>query len=154
MKYTEKISNKLNDLLEKTYDAEKGYKLAQEKIDNPSVKRFLGDKVQQRYNFGHELKSEIMKFGQLPEKGGSFKGDLHRTWMKLTSTLSSDDTERILEEVERGEKASLKEYDEILTDSDMALPPSTKTLLIKQRNAIESALNTSNAYEEMVSLSF
>lgn len=151
MKYSEKISNRLNDLLTRTYDAEKGYKLAQEKVDNPSVKKFLGDKIQQRYNFGHELKNEITNFGELPEKGGSLKGDIHRTWMNLTSTISSDDTERILEEVERGEKASLEEYNEILNDDDMVLEPSTENLLIKQRNAIKEALNNAKMYEELVS---
>jgi hypothetical protein len=52
MKYSEKITNRLNELLARTYDAEKGYKLAQEKVNNISVKKFLSDKVQQRYNFG------------------------------------------------------------------------------------------------------
>jgi uncharacterized protein (TIGR02284 family) len=151
MKYTEKVSNRLNDLLTRTYDAEKGYKLAQDKIDNPSIKKFLNERVQQRYNFGHELKDEISNFGQLPEKGGSIKGDLHRTWMNLTATLSGNETERILEEVERGEKASLEEYNDILNDSDVVLPPSTENLLMKQRNAIESALNVSKRYEELVS---
>lgn len=44
MKYSEKISNRLNNLLEKTYDAEKGYKLGAEKVENPSIKRFLENK--------------------------------------------------------------------------------------------------------------
>ena len=151
MKYTEKISNKLNELLEKTYDAEKGYKLAAEKVEVPAVKEFLNDKVKQRYTFGHELKTEIREYGELPDKGGSFKGDLHRTWMNLTSTLSGNETERILEEVERGEKASLEQYDEILDDKDMTLPPSTEQLLRSQRNAIQAALNTSKMYESIVS---
>jgi len=151
MKYTEKVSNRLNDLLTRTYDAEKGYKLAQEKIDNPSIKTFLNERVQQRYNFGHELKDEIANFGELPEKGGSIKGDLHRTWMNLTATLTGNETERILEEVERGEKASLEEYNDILKDDDMILPPSTENLLIKQRNAIKAALNINKRYEELVS---
>ena len=151
MKYTEKISNKLNELLEKTYDAEKGYKLAAEKVEVPAVKEFLNDKVKQRYTFGHELKTEIREYGELPDKGGSFKGDLHRTWMNLTSTLTGNETERILEEVERGEKASLEQYDEILDDKDMTLPPSTEQLLRSQRNAIQAALNTSKMYESIVS---
>lgn len=37
MKYSEKITNKLNDLLTKTYDAGKGFKLAQEKVDNLTI---------------------------------------------------------------------------------------------------------------------
>ncbi|EAR16078.1 MULTISPECIES: ferritin-like domain-containing protein [Robiginitalea] len=151
MKYTEKISNKLNELLEKTYDAEKGYKLAAEKVEVPAVKEFLNDKVKQRYTFGHELKTEIREYGELPDKGGSFKGDLHRTWMNLTSTLTGNETERILEEVERGEKASLEQYDEILDDKEMTLPPSTEQLLRSQRNAIQAALNTSKMYESIVS---
>lgn len=151
MKYTEKISNRLNDLLTKTYDAEKGYKLAQDKVENPTIKKFLGDKVQQRYNFGHELKKEIQTFSQLPEKGGSAKGDLHRTWMNLTTTFTSNDTERILEEVERGEKASLNEYDEILNDKEMVLAPSTENMLTKHRNEIKSALENAKIYEEAVS---
>lgn len=151
MKYSEKISNRLNDLLTRTYDAEKGYKLAQDKVDNPTVKKFLADKVQQRYNFGHELKKEIQTFGELPDKGGSIKGDLHRTWMNFTTTFTSDDTERILEEVERGEKASLEEYNEILNDDDMVLAPSTENMLKKHRSEIKEALNNAKIYEEAVS---
>ncbi len=48
MKYTENISNRLNDLLEKTYDAEKGYKLAADEAKAPYVKDFLKDKEKQR----------------------------------------------------------------------------------------------------------
>ncbi len=150
MKYTDNVSNKLNELLEKTYDAERGYKLAAEKVENPTVKRFLNDKVQQRYTFGHELKKEIQQYGRLPDKGGSFAGDLHRAWMNLTSTLSPNDTERILEEVERGEKASLESYDEVLKDKDLVLAPSTENLLKKQRQAIEAAMTLAEKYEEVV----
>ncbi len=150
MKYTDNVSNKLNELLEKTYDAERGYKLAAEKVENPTVKRFLNNKVQQRYTFGHELKKEIQQYGRLPDKGGSFAGDLHRVWMNLTSTLSPNDTERILEEVERGEKASLESYDEVLKDKDLVLAPSTENLLKKQRQAIEAAMTLAEKYEEVV----
>ncbi len=153
MKYSEKISNKLNELLTRTYDAEKGYKMAQDKMDTKftSVRDFIGQRIQQRYNFGHELKAEITEYGKLPEKGGSLKGDLHRTWMNLTAEISSNETERVLAEIERGEKASLKEYNAILNDSDMVLPPSTRNLLTKQRDAIKESLETSKVYEELVS---
>jgi uncharacterized protein (TIGR02284 family) len=151
MKYTADISNRLNDLLEKTYDAEKGYNLAADEAKGPYVKDFLQDKVKQRRAFGFELKSEIMEYGQVPEKDGSLAGDLHRVWMKLKPLMSSEKTEKILEEVERGEKASLEEYNAILKNSDMKLPPSTERLLIRQRDAIQAALNTSKMYEELLS---
>jgi len=87
----------------------------------------------------------------LPEKSGTIKGDLHRTWMNLTATLSSNEEERILDEVERGEQSFIEEYDDILNDKDMVLAPSTENLLIAQRNSVQSALNTAKVYQEMVS---
>eukprot|EP00035_Acanthoeca_spectabilis_P027875 m.468233 g.468233 ORF g.468233 m.468233 type:complete len:157 (+) comp27299_c0_seq1:26-496(+) len=151
MKYSEKITNRLNDLLTRTYDAEKGYKLAQEKVDNPTIKSFLEDKVKQRNNFGHELKEEIKNFGASPEKDGSLKGDVHRAWMNISTALSSNNSERILEEVERGEKASIEEYNEILKENDIALVPSTHKLLMKQRDEIKNALNNAEIFESSVS---
>ncbi|NHF58539.1 PA2169 family four-helix-bundle protein [Flavobacteriaceae bacterium TP-CH-4] len=151
MKYSEKVSNKLNELLEKTYDAEKGYRLAQDKVDNPSIKKFFGERVQQRYNFGHELKTEISSFGQLPEKGGSVKGSIHRTWMNLTSSLSSNEEERMLEEVARGEKKTVEEYNEILNNDEFVLPESTRQLLTRQRDAIQASIEVAKKYEELVS---
>lgn len=151
MKYSEKISKRLNNLLEKTYDAEKGYRLGSEKVENSSVKRFLDNKIGQRRDFAEQLKSEILAYGELPENGSSFKGDLHRTWMNLTASLSPNETEVILKEVERGEKAFVAEYDEILNDEEVVLALSTENLLISQRNRVQSALNTAKTYEEMVS---
>lgn len=151
MTYSEKISNQLNDLLEKTYDAEKGFGLAAEKVDTPEVKAFLQDKVKQRNAFGHELKDEIREFGKLPEKDGSLKGDVHRSWMQLTAALSSNQTSRILEEVERGEKASLEQYNEMLKDTEVTLPPSTERMLARHRDAIQASLNTARMYETLTS---
>ncbi len=150
MKYTEKVSNYLNELLEKTYDAEKGFSLAADKVDNPSIKSFLNSKAEQRRNFASELRQEIMQYGELPEDDGSVAGSAHRTWMNIKTALSSNNEERILEEVQFGEKSSLDEYNDILNDDDCTFPPSTEALLKKQRSAIEAAINTAKRYEELV----
>ena len=57
MKFTEKMSNKLNELLEKNYDAEKGYKKAAENVENTKLKQFFNEQAQKRYDFGHEIKT-------------------------------------------------------------------------------------------------
>ncbi|AZQ43517.1 ferritin-like domain-containing protein [Nonlabens ponticola] len=147
MNYTDKVGNKLNALLEKNYDAEAGYKLAAEKVQNMRLKEFFKTQTQERYNFGHELKEELKSFGQEPDKGTSIKGDLHRTWMNIKSTFTSDNEEAILEEAIRGEKAAIEEYNEII--SETTLPPSTKNVLTKHRDNIQTALNRVNAMEEM-----
>lgn len=145
MKYAEEVSAKLNNLLEKNYDTEKGYKYAAENVNNPELKSFFNERAQERYDFGHELKSEIRNFGESPEKGSSFTGDVMRSWMNLKSHISSNKEEAILEETIRGEKAAVEEYNEVMKDVDM--PASTQNVLMKQRNAITAALNKVQSLE-------
>jgi len=145
--YTESVGNKLNELLERTYDAEKGFKKAAENADNSALKSYFNEKSRERYDFGHELKSEIRSFGQEVEKGGSVTGALHRTWMDVKSLFSADDAESMLEESIRGEKAALDEYDDVL--SETSLPMSTKNILMSQRNKISSGLSKIRTLEDL-----
>ncbi len=138
MEYSKKIADKLNDLLEKNYDSEKGYQLAEEKVDDPRLKEIFKSRSQNRYDHGHELKAEIKKYGESPDKGTSIKGDIHRSWMNIKSSLSSNKEEAILEEAIRGEKAAVENYDEVIGEAD--IPATTKELLTKQRDHIKSAL--------------
>ena len=149
MKFTEEISNKLNELLLKNYDAEKGYINAMTRVEKPELKMFFKRRATERSQFAKELRTEILQYGQIPEDSGSFKGTMHRNWMSLKSTFSTNDTEAILEEAIRGEKASLEEYKEIL--KNRTLPPSIDSLLIKHKNAIQAAINTEKVQEERVS---
>lgn len=149
MNYTEKMSNRINELLTKNYDAEAGYKKAAEIVENPQLKQFFETQAQHRYDFGHELKTEIRNMGETPEKGTSFKGDAHRAWMDIKSTFTSDDEETILNEVTRGEKAAVEEYKEVM--SDTTLPPTTKSILSNQVSNIENTLKNVKNFEAVVS---
>ncbi|WP_165732069.1 PA2169 family four-helix-bundle protein [Polaribacter sp. 20A6] len=147
MKYTEKISNKLNELLEKNYDAEKGYLNAAENVESPKLKIFFKNRASERSQFAKELRTEILVHGQIPEDDGSFKGTMHRNWMTLKSLFSSNDEEAILEESIRGEKANLEEYKKILLDDVFA--PSTKKMLEEQQQKIQAAINLLMVKEEL-----
>ena len=103
----------------------------------------------ERSEFAKELRTEILQYGEVPEDSGSFKGTMHRNWMSLKSMFSSNDEEAILEEAIRGEEASLEEYNELIKERN--LPPSIDSLLIKHKNAIQSAINTEKVHEELVS---
>lgn len=149
MKYSEKISNKLNELLVKNYDAEKGYLNAIDNIDNDRLKVFFKRRASERSEFAKELRTEILRYGEIPENSGSFKGAMHRNWMSLKSLFSSNNEEAILEEAIRGEEASLEEYKDIL--KDQTLPPTIDSLLTKQKNAIQASINTEKVHEELVS---
>jgi uncharacterized protein (TIGR02284 family) len=145
--YTETVGERLNDILEKTYDAEKGYKKAAENTDNPSLKTFFNRKSQERYDYGHSLKTEIKQFGEEVDKGGSVAGTMHRAWMDTKAFFSADDAESMLEESIRGEKAAVAEYEDVLKDT--ALPSSTATLLTQQMNRIKTDLNNIKRLEDL-----
>jgi uncharacterized protein (TIGR02284 family) len=149
MTYTEKMSKRLNELLEKNYDAEKGYKKAAEIVENERLVNFFNEQAQNRYDFGHELKSEIRNHGEEPDKGGSATGSAHRTWMDIKTTFTSNDEEAILEEVQTGEEKALEEYNEIIADT--TLPPSTQRILEKQRDSVQEALRSAKNFEVVVS---
>jgi len=150
MSYTVEMSKKLNELLERTFDAEQGFKQAAENVKNPVIKEFFEKRAAQRYNFGQELKREIKSFGQDPKVGGSFKGTLHRNWMNVKNLIAMDEEEAMLKEVERGEEAAISMYNNILHDKGLVLPPSTEGVLMKQRNAIRETLETADLYENAI----
>ena len=145
--YTENVSEKLNDLLEKTYDAEKGFKKAAEHTDHTALKSYFEGKAKQRYDFGHELKSEIKSYGQEVDKGDSLTGKAHRAWMDAKALFSSDNEEAMLKEAIRGEKASIEEYEDVLEDT--TLVSTTSAILRNQKQAIEAGLTTIKTLEDL-----
>ena len=149
MSYSEEISEKLNELLVKNYDAEKGYLNAMSNIDDKNLKIFFKRRASERSQFAKELRTEILRYGEVPEDSGTFKGTVHRNWMSLKSALSSNNEEKILEEAIRGEEASLEEYDKLMKENN--LPPTIDELIFRHRNSIQAAINTEKVHEELVS---
>lgn len=146
--YTEEVGKKLNELLERTYDAEKGYKKAAENVKHGGLKNYFNTKAQQRYDFGHELKTEIKNFGQEVDKGGSATGTLHRAWMDTKALFTGDNEESMLEESIRGEKTAVDDYSDVLKETN--LPASTQSLLQNQKSQIETGLNNIKRLEDIV----
>lgn len=146
--FSENTESKLNNLLERSYDAEQGFKKAAENVDSDSLKRFFNDKAMERLNFRSELRQELVSSGlEIKEDSGSIKGSLHRTWMDAKAMFSSEDEESMLEEVRNGEKAALNDYDDVLEDNQ--LPPTTENILRNQRNTIQSSYNKADYLEEI-----
>ncbi|WP_338792606.1 PA2169 family four-helix-bundle protein [Bernardetia sp. MNP-M8] len=128
----------LNELIEKNYDAEKGYKEAVTDVENHELKDFFTKSVQQRYEFGHELKAEIAKLGGTPEKGSSVTGTLHRIWINLKAMVTTHDVAAVINECERGEEAAIADYEKILKMDEM--PMDAKTVIHKHLQQIRSSL--------------
>lgn len=154
--FSENTDSKLNSLLEKSYDAEQGFKKAAENVDSNALKSFFEGKAEERRQFKTELRKELLDNGcdindngcDINEEDGSVKGSLHRTWMDTKAWFSSDKEESMLEEVRNGEKAALNDYDDILEDNQ--LPPTTEQILRAQRNTIANSYNKADYLEDVL----
>ena len=133
----DKVVSLLNELITKNYDAEKGYKEASEKIEHQSLKSYFDNQAQNRYDFGHQIKALISKYGGEPEKGTSIAGDLHRTWIAIRDAFTNGD-HAIYAEAIRGEEAFSAEYGEMLKDE--VLPSDVRDLVQTQKNSVDKAL--------------
>ncbi|QHI36868.1 hypothetical protein IMCC3317_22380 [Kordia antarctica] len=146
--YTEEIGDKLNILLEKNYDAEKGYTTASNNAKSAALTTFFERKAIQRKEFADQLKIELISVNQEPTTGGSIAGAAHRTWMNTIAWFSSDTDEAMLEEAMRGEKASIEDYNEVLNAS-ISLPLSIQKVLSGQKKTIVNDTLTIKRLEDL-----
>lgn len=141
------LVNNLQGLLEKNYDAEKGFKKAMEDAESQDLKRFLKTQALQRNRFATELDKEIRDLNETPKESGSTTGTLHRTWIDLKSAVSRNDDEAVLEECIRGEKASLEEYENTLKEN--RFPQQLQVLLDNQLAEIKGTVAKVKSLEDL-----
>lgn len=144
------ITNNLQDLLVKNYDAEKGFTKAMKSVENNDFKQFLKNQAAQRSRFATELTQELRNLNEEPKERGSITGDLHRTWMDIKTAVVGNEDEGVLEECIRGEKASAKEYEEKLQKYNF--PPQISSVLQKQSSEIHQTLSQVKRLEDLVDI--
>ena len=138
----------LQSILEKTYDAIRGYGNAAEVTDHVDLKRWLAQQGSTRTKYAASIAGEMKGMHEKPEFDGSFQGDLHRSWMNLKAALSSNKDELILEECLRGEKAAVDEYKTVLEHAS-ELPPTIVNLLEVQKKEIQNTIDQINRLEDV-----
>jgi len=143
----ETVINELNDLLTRNYDAEKGYINIQNETTDPQLRAFFREKIANRYQFGHQIKDLIRAYGGEPDKGGSLKGKLHRTWIDIKANMTNDDPEALLEEIERGEESFLETYEDMLENKD--LPSDVRRVIQRQYHSARITLNRVEKLEDI-----
>ncbi|HBC04746.1 MAG: hypothetical protein CL528_10505 [Aequorivita sp.] len=143
----EKLVDNLQELLEKNYDAEKGFTKAMKDAKNNNLKKFLQQQALQRNRFATELDQQIRNLNETPKESGSFTGDLHRTWIDIKSAVAGNTDEAVLEECIRGEKASWNEYEKKLKENNF--PPTISNVLQKQASEIHTTLNSVKTLEDL-----
>lgn len=146
--YSEQTEKKFNELLERAFDAENGFRKAAENVDDTHLQTFFTNKAEERKNWRSEIRNELKKNGlAIREADGSWTGDMHRFWMDTKALFSANDEDAMLEEVQKGEKAAMDDYKEIL--NDYQLPKSTEQVLKKHKEQIERSYNKANVLESV-----
>jgi len=143
----EEIVDRLEEILEKNIDAEKGYTKAAENAKNPGLISYFERKSSDRRHFNTELKSKLVAAYDEIEDEGSFTGTIHRTWMDVKAFFSGDNDEAMLEEAIKGDKAAVEEYDEILEDGH--LPMDIADCIKEQKMKIRNDLNKIKTLEDL-----
>ena len=74
---------------------------------------------------------------------------MHRGWMDFKSIFTNKDDEAMIEEVLKGEKNCLEEYNEFLKEPE--IPSGLKRIAIEQRDTVKQSVNTLKEREALVS---
>ncbi|SDM12852.1 conserved hypothetical protein [Catalinimonas alkaloidigena] len=135
----EEVVKTINNLIEVNEEGKEGYELAARNVDHMEYQSLFQRYAQQRAEFAGSLRS------QLASMGGEDKHNLvtdaaaalHRGWMNLKSVVAAGDSEAILNECVRGDKAAVEAYESALKEAN--LPAEISTLLRSQYNAISEA---------------
>ncbi|MGI4860892.1 MAG: PA2169 family four-helix-bundle protein [Janthinobacterium lividum] len=127
------VASVLNDLIETSKDGEQGFRKAAEDTKDVELKALFASRAQACATAVSALQAEVTRLGEKPETSGSVTGALHRGWLQVKSTVTSQDDHAILSEVERGEDAAKKNYRVAL---DKELPADVRALVEKQYQGV------------------
>jgi len=133
----EQIENTLNELLIKCNDAKEGFIKAAGMVEDEGLKNFLMNKSEERIEFATDIENEIIGAGGEVNSTSSILSSIHRVWMEIQNTFTSD-AKVVLAECLRGEYAAKDDYSQASVAK--GLPGSTRAMILRQREAIKKTI--------------
>lgn len=110
---TDSHRSTVEELVEINVDSSKGFQNAAENVDDPGLERVFRDMATLRRQHAEELARLIAMEDPM---SSSFAGKMHRWWIDMKTSMSSDETRSVLEEAERGEDQIKGKYEKVLHD--------------------------------------
>ena len=148
MEHTNKVVDKLNNLLNMNYEIEKIYVEALEHVKDANLKTFFRAKGFERHQFGNELRLEIEKFGGSPVHSGPISSKPYKQWMHFRNLMLTENESDLLDEVYQLKQLNLEQYNDLL--QEMNIPLQICKVLVKQRDAVENTMNAIKRHEAFV----
>lgn len=136
MKTQNEILSGVDHLIEICNERKEGYKKAAETVKDLSMKTLFEKYAQQSFMFSQELLHFSDK-NTASEIGTRFIADTWRVWMDIKAALTNGGEKAILEASITGEEAAIRNYKEVLEDTE--LPGDIRTIVQRQLSEILSA---------------
>ena len=140
--------DKLNELVEKNYDASQEYREAAKNAVSPALTGFLNDISLHREQFAADLQHEIINLGAEPTDNGTEMDYGRRAWMSMNTALKEHQDSTVLNKCIAAERAALEDYSKILTETKFY--PKTERLLKKQIMVVKNAFDRIEMLKQMV----
>jgi uncharacterized protein (TIGR02284 family) len=133
------IVSTLEGLIAILEDGKLGYTNAAEHVEDAMIKSNFTNYARERASFITELQDEINRLGKSTDTaGGGPLGALHRAWIDIKATFTSNDTESIINACITGEEAAIEKYEMALEQEELS--PNQIELLRKQLGSIKAVL--------------
>lgn len=133
------IVSTLDGLIAILEDGKLGYANAAEHVENTIIKDNFLNNARDRAMFIVELQDEINRLGKSTDTaGGGPLGAIHRAWIDIKSSFTSNDTKSIINACITGEEAAIEKYEMALKNKE--LTPNQVALISKQLSSIKAVL--------------
>jgi uncharacterized protein (TIGR02284 family) len=126
---TDDVISTLNDLIEISRDGDLGFTKCAEHAKSAQLKSTFERRANECRAAASELQTHVVRLGGKPEDSGTARGALHRGWVAVRGTLTTDSDEAMLTECERGEDAAVAAYRKALKKN---LPSVVRTVVAHQ----------------------
>lgn len=133
---TPKMINQLQELIQVNIDSRDGFRHASEVTDDLTLQSAFEQLAIDRDAQADELARFVAWSGEYPRRDGSIAAAVHRAWMTIRESLSTDDRHGVLCEAERGEDSIKAAYENTLVDFANS---AVNDVLMRQYAAVKSS---------------
>ena len=127
--------DRLNDVLSEDLNAVRAYEEAVKNVDSPRLRQLFEELRQEREAFARELQDFTRQLGGDPVKEEDIGGSLRGAWMSLQASLSSDEADALVGDLERAEESLADAYDKAIS---RGVEPQAEELLQTQRRQVHA----------------
>jgi uncharacterized protein (TIGR02284 family) len=128
------VIDALQDLVECCKDGEYGFRTSAEQASSAELKSLFTQRADDCRRGADELNQQIRSLGGKAEDSGSVMGAMHRGWVSVKSSMSTQDDKAVLEECERGEDNAVARYRKAMKQQ---LPEQVRQIVERQAQAVQ-----------------